>query len=111
MLQHGWLLALGLVVVTALVGLAQYLLARRLNQLLLDRQAEAQMQAEQSRRATDLSMQAEREAQALMARLREQEQAVVRVSEERDEERERRKEEGRTRSLATLALFEQDFDS
>lgn len=69
------------------------------------------MQAEQSRRATDLSMQAEREAQALMARLREQEQAVVRVSEERDEERERRKEEGRTRSLATLALFEQDFDS
>lgn len=111
MLKNGWLLALGLVIATALVGLAQYLLARRLNQLLLEKQAEAQVQAEQSRRASDLSMQAEREAQALMARLREQEQAVVRLSEERDEERERRKEEGRARSLATLALFEQDFDS
>ncbi|KQM97938.1 hypothetical protein ASE85_13785 [Sphingobium sp. Leaf26] len=111
MLKHGWLLALGLAVITTLVGLAQYLLARRLNQLLLDQQAEAQGQAEHSRRTSDLSMQAEQAAQALMARLREQEQTVVRLSEERDEEREQRKDEGRVRSLATLALFEQDFDS
>ncbi len=110
-LKNGWLLAVGLILVTALVGLGQYLLARRLNQLLLEKQAEAQSQAEQSRRASDLSHRAEQEAQALMARLREQERAVARLSEERDRERDMRKAEVREKSLAMLALFEQDFDT
>lgn len=111
MLKSGWLLAVGLVVISGLVGLGQYLLARRLNLLLLEKQAEADVQTEQSRLASDLAKRAEREAQALMARLREQERAVALLSEERDRGREMRKAELREKSLAMLAMFEQDFDT
>ncbi|MEC3951351.1 methyl-accepting chemotaxis protein [Sphingobium sp. HWE2-09] len=111
MLKNGWLPALSLIIVTCLVGLGQYLLARRLNQLLLDKQAEAETQAAQSRHASLLSQQAEQAAQALMARLLEQEQAVARLSQERDRDRARRKQEVRDKSLAMLSMFEEDFDT
>lgn len=72
MVRNATLPALALLLATCLVGLNQYLAARRLNRLLLDKQEEAEARADQSRYATLASERAEREAHALMQRLREQ---------------------------------------
>lgn len=110
MIRKAALPAFALLVATCLVGVMQYLAARRLNRLLLEKQQEAESRADENRRATLASEEAEREAQALMQRLREQELAVDRLSREREQEGERRKAQAREQSLATLALFEQDFE-
>ncbi len=111
MIRSAALPTLALLIATCLVGLSQYWAARRLNNLLLDKQREAEVQAAKSQHAMASSEQAEQEAQALMLRLREQERAVDRLSREREQEGERRKAQAREQSLATLALFEQDFDT
>lgn len=111
MLRNGWLPGMALILFTALVGMGQYLLARRLNALLRQKQAEAEAEAQGSRTAAALAGKAESEARALTRRLREQEQAIERLSRERETERDQRKREARDHSLATLSLFEQDFNT
>lgn len=111
MLHNAALPMAALLLATCLVGLSQYLSARRLNRLLEEKQHEAQVEAERSRLASLSAEQAERDAQALMSQLRQQEQAVEHLSREREREGDRRREQARDQSLATLALFEQDFET
>lgn len=111
MLQQAWLPGLLLLLFTGLVGLGQYVLASRLNFLLAQRQTEAETETEKSRRAAEQAAAAERDAQALMLRLTEQEKRLEKLSAEREAERVQRKEQARAQSLATLSLFEQDFDT
>mgnify|MGYP003635110353 CR=1 FL=1 len=93
------------------MGPAQYLLARRLNLLLVTKQGEAELEAQNSRSVSKLAAKAESDARTLMVRLREQEKTVERLSEERETEREERRQQARIQSLATLSLFEHDFNT
>ncbi|MDO6413847.1 methyl-accepting chemotaxis protein [Sphingomonas sp. BIUV-7] len=111
MLRRAALPMIALIVATILVGYGQFVLARRLGRLLRQKQAEAEAEASNSRAASALAATTRADAEALLIRLREQEGAVHRLSEEREADREQRKAQARAQALATLALFEQDFDT
>lgn len=99
-----------LVIIAALVGVAQFLIARRLARLLDQQRNLATAEVHTSRAAQQAAATAESEARALLARLREQEITVARLSTEREAQRERQKQNARAQSLATLSRFERDFD-
>ncbi len=111
MLRHAREPALALLIITLLAGTAQLLLARRLERLLAEQRAQAASEAENSRLAGRRAEATEAEARDLMARLTAQEGEVGRLSAEREAERARRDELARAQSLATLARFEQDFET
>lgn len=109
MLQSAWLPGLGLIFITVSVGIFQFYVARRLNRLLYEKQSEAETESEKSRAASKLADRKKNEAATLISRLQERENALARLSHDRDVERAQRDARDRAQSLNLLLHFERDF--
>ena len=111
MVRNAIVPALLLIALTIAIGIAQYIRARSLADLLRSKRDEAEQEAAKSRVAGDEARRATMEAQALIRQLQDKEATVLRLSAERDREQQLRKDDANRQSLQTLSLFESEFSN